>query len=208
MSLDELFNAVVTGEEAKVVELVQAEVNLGTPLATILNDGLIAPLDVVGKKFSEGIFFLPEMLMAAQTVKSGLNLLRPLFPDTSGGGKGTVIMGTVKGDMHDIGKNLVILMMEGAGFKVIDLGVNVDTVVFLNAIRAAQPCVVGISALLTTTMPSMAATVETIKKEIPQTRIMVGGAPVTQAFAEKIGADGYGDNAYEAVQIVRKLMMG
>lgn len=206
MAIEDIFNAVIEFNESKVIELTQAELNTGTDIDTVLNEGLIAPMDAVGKKFSDGELFVPEMLMAAQSMKAGLELLRPLLASGKSKPKGTIIIGTVKGDLHDIGKNLVSMMLEGAGFKVIDLGVDVGAERFIQESRNNEADIVALSALLTTTMPSMESTVASMRQELRQIKIMVGGAPVTQEFAEKINANGYGSDAPGAVEIARKLM--
>ena len=208
MSLDKVYQAVVGMDQAGVVPLVQAELDGGTPVQEILQNGLIAAMDEVGARFSKGEMFVPEMLMAAQVMKAGLELLKPLLTEGEAASEGTVIIGTVKGDLHDIGKNLVAMMLEGAGFEVIDLGVDVDSQAFVNAAKEHAAQVVGLSALLTTTMPAMQETVESLKESGMPVRVMVGGAPVTQEFADKIGAHGYGSDAPSAVNRVRSLMAG
>ena len=206
MAVNDIYAAVLAFDEPKVKELVQAELDAKTEIDTILNEGLIGAMDEVGKQFSEGQLFVPEMLMAAQAMKGGLALLRPLLVETGSKPRGTVIIGTVKGDLHDIGKNLVAMMLEGAGFKVVDLGVDVDTGKFMDAAKENQADLVALSALLTTTMPSMEETVATLKEQGAAIKSMVGGAPVTQEFADKIGADGYSQDAPSAVELARRLM--
>jgi 5-methyltetrahydrofolate--homocysteine methyltransferase len=201
----DIFKAVLAYDEAQVKSLTQAELDAGTDIESILNDGLISAMDVVGKKFSEGELFVPEMLMAAQVMKGGLEILKPHLGSDSAVSKGTVVIGTVKGDLHDIGKNLVAMMMEGAGFNVIDLGVDVDAEKFVAAAKEHNAQVVGLSALLTTTMPAMEATVNAIKEAGINTKTIIGGAPVTQAYADQIGADGYSDDAPGAVELARSL---
>ena len=203
MAIQDIYNAVIEYDKDTAVQFVKAEIDSGTNILTILNEGLIAPLDVVGKRFSAGELFVPEMLRAAHTMKAGLEVLRPLLAGTRSKSKGTIVIGTVKGDQHDIGKNLVILMLEGAGFEVIDLGVDVDVDRFIEAVQKNGADIVGLSALLTTTMPAMEATVATIKEKGLSVKTMVGGAPVTEAFANKIGADGYSEDAPRAVELAR-----
>ncbi|GBC59368.1 methyltransferase [Desulfonema ishimotonii] len=206
MAIQDIFQSVIGFDEAKVKELTQKEVDGGAAIDTILNEGLISAMDEVGAKFSAGDLFVPEMLMAAQAMKGGLEILKPLLADGATESKGTIVIGTVKGDLHDIGKNLVSMMMEGAGFEVVDLGVDVDSDKFVQAVKENNAGVVALSALLTTTMPAMEATVKAIREAGITVKTIVGGAPVTQAFAEQINADGYSDDAPSAVELARKLM--
>ena len=206
MALNDVFQAVLSFNEAKVVELVKVELEAGTEVSTILNDGLIAAMDDVGQKFSAGELFVPEMLMAAQAMKGGLEVLRPLLAGEDTKPRGTVVIGTVKGDLHDIGKNLVAMMMEGAGFTVIDLGVDVEVEKFVAAAKENNADVVALSALLTTTMPAMESCVASLKEQGAGIKSMIGGAPVTQEFADKIGADGYAQDAPGAVALARSLV--
>jgi 5-methyltetrahydrofolate--homocysteine methyltransferase len=171
-----------------------------------LNDGLISAMDEVGERFSAGELFVPEMLMAAQAMKAGLEILKPHLAEGSSQSKGTVIIGTVKGDLHDIGKNLVAMMVEGAGFDVIDLGVDVDSESFVKKAAEKNAHVIALSALLTTTMPAMENTVKAVKEAGMTTQTIIGGAPVTQAFADQIGADGYSADAPGAVKLVKQLV--
>ena len=205
MSLTDIINAVVSLKKDEVVEHVIAEIEAGTPVDDILDKGLIESMDVVGAKFSSGELFVPEMLMAAKAMQAGLEVLKPHLSGDVTAEKGTVLIGTVKGDLHDIGKNLVSIMVEGAGFNVIDLGVDVDAEKFVTEAQTQNADVVCLSALLTTTMPVMAKTVEAIKEAGLKVKTIIGGAPVTQAYAEQIGADGFSDNAPGAVELIRKL---
>jgi 5-methyltetrahydrofolate--homocysteine methyltransferase len=205
MAISDIFQAVLSFNEAQVVELVKAELDSGTEVGSILNDGLIGAMDEVGGKFSAGELFVPEMLMAAQAMKGGLEILRPLLTGEDTQSRGTVVVGTVKGDLHDIGKNLVSMMLEGAGFNVIDLGVDVETEKFVAAAKDHQADLVALSALLTTTMPAMESCVASLKEQGLAVKSMVGGAPVTQDFADKIGADGYAQDAPGAVALAREL---
>jgi len=206
MAIKDIYRLVIDFDPVKLPELVQAEVNAGTDIETILNKGLINGMNEVGKRFSEGILFVPEMLMSAKTMKAGLEVLRPYLTGSGDTSKGTIVLGTVEGDLHDIGKNLVGLMLEGAGFKVIDLGIDVKSRDFAKAAKDNQADLVALSALLTTTMPAMEATVTTLKELGPGFKIMVGGAPVTQSFADGIGADGYSGNAAGAAGQAKKLI--
>jgi 5-methyltetrahydrofolate--homocysteine methyltransferase len=206
MAIEDIFEAVLTFNKAAAAEGVKAELAAGTDISIILDQGLIGALDVVGKKFSEGEMFVPEMLQAARAMKAGLEVLKPYLSSESIASKGTIIIGTVKGDLHDIGKNLVAMMMEGAGFNVVDLGVDVDADKFVKAASEHNADVLGLSALLTTTMPAMENTVAAIKEAGLAVRTIIGGAPVTETFADQIGADGYSDDAPGAVELARKLM--
>ena len=206
MTIQDILNSVVEFNKAAVVENVKAAINYGIPIDEILNKGLIAAMDVVGEKFSSGEIFVPEMLQSAKAMQLGLEVLKPHLAGDALMEKGTVIIGTVKGDLHDIGKNLVTMMVEGAGFNVIDLGVDVDVDKFVSAAQAHNADVVCLSALLTTTMPKMAKTVEALKEAGLKAKTIIGGAPVTHAYAKQIGADGFSDNAPGAVELIRKLI--
>jgi 5-methyltetrahydrofolate--homocysteine methyltransferase len=210
MSIQEIYDAVMEYEEDDVAELVQAEVDAGTDIDKILNDGMISALDVIGEKFSAGTLFVPEMLMAAEAVQAGLKILRPLLIHSNAKSSGTVILGTVKGDLHDIGKNLVGMMFEGSGFKLIDLGVDVDPEQFISAAQENDADIIALSGLLTTSMPEMEKTVAAIreanKNRNLNVKVMVGGPPVNAEFAKKIGADGYSSDAPTAVEDARTLM--
>lgn len=206
MSMNDIYNAVINLDGTNIVQLIDEELMVGGDVQAILNEGLIAPMDEVGRLFSEGVIFVPEMLLAAKTMKTGLNILRPLLLANETKAKETVIIGTVKGDLHDIGKELVCMMIEGAGFNVVDIGVDKDEDSFLAAVKSNNANLVGLSALLTTTMPCMELTVAALKKANLGVKVMVGGAPVTQEFADKIGADGYAEDAGEAVVLARKLI--
>ncbi|MCB8815919.1 corrinoid protein [Desulfosporosinus shakirovi] len=205
MSVQTIYDAVIEFNIDKVVSLVEAEIKIGTDVSEILSNGLIGAMDEVGQRYSEGEFFVPEMLMAAKAMKAGLEVLKPLLSHGESEKKGTIIIGTVKGDLHDIGKNLVSMMMEGAGFEVYDLGVDVDTEKFLATAKEKKADVICMSALLTTTMPFMEVTVKAIREQGLSFKTMVGGAPVSEDFAKKIGADGWSTDAPGAVETARKL---
>lgn len=196
------------GNYEEVPKLVQEALNAQISPANILSDGLVAGMDVVGDKFRRDEFFLPEVLISARAMQAGMNVLRPRLVETGVELAGKVILGTVKGDLHDIGKNLVGMLMEGAGFQVIDLGVDVPSEKFVEAMRSNKANILGVSALLTTTMPRMKEVIESLTEAgIRQTvKVMVGGAPVTEKFARDIGADGYAPDAASAVQKVRDLI--
>lgn len=210
MSIQKIYDAVMEYEDEEVAELVQAQVDAGTDIEKILNEGLISALDVIGEKFSAGILFVPEMLMAAEAVQAGLEIVRPLLIDTGAKPVGTVILGTVRGDLHDIGKNLVGMMFEGAGFKLIDLGTDVDPEEFITAAQENDADIIALSALLTTSMPEMEKAVAAIrdanKNRNLNVRTMVGGPPINEEFATKIGADGYSVDAPTAVDDARAFM--
>ena len=205
MAMQEIVDAVLAFDQAKTVRLVEAALDHGTAATTILQDGLIGAMDEVGRRYSEGLFFVPEMLMAAEAMKAGLGVLRPRLSAPEVTPAGTVVIGTVKGDQHDIGKNLVAMMLECAGFKVINLGVDVAPNRFIAMAKRHDALIIAMSALLTTTLPVMQATVASVKRDGGGFKTLVGGAPVTQAFADKIGADGYSPDAAGAVTIARDL---
>jgi 5-methyltetrahydrofolate--homocysteine methyltransferase len=174
----------------------------------VLGLGLVAGMDIVGVDFRDGVLFVPEVLMAANAMKAGMEILRPLLVETGAARIGTMVIGTVKGDIHDIGKNLVAMMMEGAGFEVINLGINNDADKFLEAIKQHQPDIIGMSALLTTTMPYMKVVIDALGEEglRDTVYVMVGGAPVTETFAKAVGADAYGRDAAVAVELAKAFM--
>ena len=203
--LNEMTTALVTCDKDKLVGLVNAALADDIPAGDILNQGLIAGMDIVGEKMENGDMFIPEVLMAAQAMGECVTILKPLLGEDNAARRGNVIIGTVKGDLHDIGKNLVAMMMEGAGFSVVDLGVDIDAEKFVKAAAEHTADVVALSALLTTTMPAMEATIAAIKKAGIGAKIIIGGAPVTEAFANQIGADGYSGDAPGAVELARKL---
>jgi 5-methyltetrahydrofolate--homocysteine methyltransferase len=196
------------GMKDDVAAETQAALDRGYSPQDVLGQGLVAGMDVVGADFRDGVLFVPEVLMAANAMKAGMELLRPLLTETGAEPMGKMVIGTVKGDIHDIGKNLVAMMMEGAGFEVINLGVNNDAQKFIDAIHQHQPEIIGMSALLTTTMPYMKVVIEALKDENLRDKIfvMVGGAPVTETFAMQVGADAYGRDAATAVDLAKAYM--
>ena len=208
VAIKDIYDAVVTFDLGRIAETVQAELESGAEVKTILNDGLIAPLDEVGRRFSQGDLFMPEMLRAANTMKKGLEVLRPRLENAEDLSRGTVVLGTVKGDLHDIGKNLVAMMMESAGLEVHNLGVDIAPEDFVAEIQKKNAQIVCLSALLTTTMPAMKQTVDAIVESglRDQVKIMVGGAPVTQAFADEIGADGFAADAGSASKMAKSFV--
>ena len=201
---DDLYDGLAEEVVASVKELLAR----GMTPYDVLTKGLVAGMDVVGVDFRDGILFVPEVLMAAKAMNAGMDILRPLLAETGAPQIGTMVIGTVKGDIHDIGKNLVGMMMEGAGFNVVNLGINVDADTFIKAIREHQPIILGMSALLTTTMPYMGVVIETLKEQSlrDQLIVLVGGAPLNDAFAEEIGADAYCRDAAIAVETAKKLV--
>ncbi len=207
MSVEKIYEAVLDYDDDAVAELVTAELAAGTDPQKMLDDGLVAALDTVGAQFSEGTLFVPEMLMAADAVKAGLDILRPILSETGVKPIGTVVIGTVKGDLHDIGKNLVSMVLEGAGFRVIDLGTDVEPEKFVDAALEYDADIVALSALLTTSMAAMEKAVGVVSAANTDSnlgvRIIIGGPPVTDDFAAKIGADGYGVDAPGAVDLAR-----
>jgi len=206
--LRELSEAIIKGDRAKAEELTRAAIEARTTPDQIITEGLIAGMQVVGEKFRTNEFYVPEVLIAARAMHASLNLLKPLVAREAVHPVGRVVIGTVRGDLHDIGKSIVAMMLEGAGFEVVDLGVDVAPEKFVEAVRANQVDMVAMSALLTTTMPAMKATIAALDSAGLRTRVkvMVGGAPVTQEYADEIGADGYGSDATSAVDIARRLL--
>ncbi len=204
--LKALYTAVVDGDARAATAETQGALAAGLPAEVILNEGLITAMGEVGDRFEQGDYYLPEMLVSAQAMKSSLALLRPLLAERKIEAIGRVVLGTVQGDLHDIGKNLVGMMLEGAGFEVVDLGVDVAPEKFVSAASGAQ--VVGLSALLTTTMPGMQRVVAALQEAglRDRVKVLVGGAPVTQDFADEIGADGYSADASSAVRKVKALL--
>ena len=200
----------VAGQADRVLPLVCAALVDGTPATDILQDGLIAAMDVVGRRFEHGDCFIPEMLLSARVMKGAVELLRPHLVAAHVQAVGRVVMGTVQGDVHDIGKNLVGMMLEGAGFEVIDLGNDVPPARFVEGVAQHRPDFVGLSAMLTTTMPNMGRTIAALKGAGLRTgvRVVVGGAPVTAAFAREIGADLYAATATEAAERLRGVARG
>ena len=201
---DDLYDGLADEVVASVNELLAREM---TPY-DVLTNGLVAGMQIVGTDFRDGILFVPEVLMAAKAMKAGMKILRPLLVETGAPQMGTIVIGTVKGDIHDIGKNLVSMMMEGAGFNVINLGINTDVDAFLNAIHEHKPDILGMSAMLTTTMPYMGVVIEALEQQglRDDLLVLVGGAPLNDAFAEDIRADAYCRDAAVGVETAQKLL--
>ena len=210
--MDALFEKIaerlIVGKIDEVKELSQQALDQGASPRDIIDKGLLAGMDVVGKRFKAGDMFIPEVLLCARCMHGSMDILKPLLSEADAAGVGIYLIGTVEGDLHDIGKNLVSMMLQGAGFEVIDLGTNITPQQFVDAVTEHKPTILGLSALLTTTMPKMEETINALKEAglRDQVKIMAGGAPVTQAFVEEIGADAYGANAASATEKAKELM--
>ena len=206
--LKPLYDAILNGQQKPAVAGVQAALDAGVDPIVILNEGMIAAMKQVGKLFEDGEYFVPEMLIAARAMQSGLALLKPRLVQADYKPVGKIVMGTVKGDLHDIGKNLVAMMLEGAAFEIIDLGVDVSPEKFIAAVKTHQPQLIGMSALLTTTMPNMKTTIDALAAAglREQVKVLIGGAPVTDAYAKLIGADAYAPDASRAASIAKSLI--
>ena len=202
---DQLFDSIVEGEIESAPRLVQAALDAGVSPGDLLRDCMIPAMRETGALFEDGEYFVPQMLMSARAMQAGLEILKPRLAETGVEPIGKVVMGTVQGDMHSIGKNLVIMMLEGVGFEVIDLGVDVKPMRFVEAVQAHKPDVVGLSALLTTTMPQLQVTIQTLREAgaLEGVKVMVGGAPVTPEFAQNIRADGFAPDASQAAELAR-----
>ena len=204
--LKALADAIIKGDQGTATDITTAAIGEGVGPKTVLDEGLVAGMAVIGKRFKDGEVFIPEVLIAARAMKSAMTILEPELAKAGVEPVGRCILGTVKGDLHDIGKNLVAMMLKGAGFDVIDLGVDVPPETFVEKAKEGTVHMVGMSALLTTTMPAMEKTVASLKEAGVEAKIFVGGAPVTQSYADKIGADGYAPNAAEAVTVAKTLV--
>jgi len=201
---DDLYDGL--GEE--IIEGTTILLDRGWGPDKVLQDALVEGMRIVGVDFRDGILFVPEVLLAANAMKAGMNILRPLLAETGAESIGKVVIGTVKGDIHDIGKNLVAMMLEGAGFEVVDLGINTDADAFCAALEEHQPDILGMSALLTTTMPYMKVVIDAFQNEpdLANVKLVIGGAPVNRMFADEIGADGYGPDAPSSVEMFQRFM--
>lgn len=206
--LGKLYEAILTGDQATAVAITRQAIEEQVDPQVLINEAMIPAMNEAGRRFECEEYFVPELLLAARAMKSALELIRPLLSQTGAKPVGRVVIGTVKGDLHDIGKNLVASMLEGGGFEVIDLGADVPAEKFVQAVREKQPDLVCMSALLTVTMPAMKTTIEALKAAglRDRVKIMVGGAPVTEEYARQIGADGYAENASRAVVAARQLI--
>jgi len=208
MSYEDLCNAVINGDEDKVKELTQKMLDAGNKPLDIINKGLIAGMDIVGPRFKNGEMFVPEVLMAAKAMSSGIEMVKPLMSSDDIPSIGKVVIGTVEGDLHDIGKNLVAMMLESSGFTVVNAGVDITADKFVDFAQKENADIVAMSALLTTTMVKMEETIEALKEAgiRDKVKVIIGGAPISQEFSDKIGADGYAPDAASATELCKKLL--
>jgi 5-methyltetrahydrofolate--homocysteine methyltransferase len=202
-----IYSSIIDGEQVEAANSVKKALELGINPETILNDGMLAAMKEVGRLFEEGEYYVPEMLVSARAMQAGMILLKPHLVSADVKGSGKVVAGTVQGDLHDIGKNLVCMMLEGAAFEIIDLGSDVSPAKYVEAVKEHKADLVAMSALLTTTMPNMKATIDALKEAglRDQVKVMVGGAPLSTKYAEEIGADGYAPDASRAVALAKSL---
>jgi len=207
--LKQLYDAVVSGDANGSRTITQQALAEGTDPLTLVNQYMVPAMDEVGRRFEANEYFVPELLISARAMKAALELIRPLLTARGDEPAGRVAIGTVKGDLHDIGKNLVASLLEGGGFEVIDLGVNVSPEKFIETVKEKNANIVAMSALLTTTMPSMKTTIEALKQAgvRDKVKVLIGGAPITQKYADEIGADGYSENAVGAVALAKKAVV-
>ena len=205
---EKIYQAILNGEREAAITAVEEAIGAKISAEKILKEGMMPAMSEAGRLFEEGEYFVPELLIAARAMQGGMEVLRPLLVAEDVEPIGKIVMGTVKGDLHDIGKNLVGMMLEGAGFEVVDLGTDVDPEKFVEAVRANQATLVGMSALLTTTMTNMPAVIEALKAAglRNQVKVMIGGAPITNAYARQIGADGYAPDASQAAKLALSLV--
>ena len=203
--LQDIAENLMKGKANDVKALVEQALGEGSAPGDVLNDGLLAGMSVIGERFKKNEVYVPEVLIAARAMKAGMEILQPKLAAAGVEPIGVAVVGTVKGDLHDIGKNLVCMMLEGAGFKVVDAGIDCDPQKFIDAAKESNAAVIGISALLTTTMTNMKAVVDAVKASDLDAKVMIGGAPVTQAFCDEIGADGYAPDAASAADLAKTL---
>jgi len=208
MSYQDICDAVVNGNEAKVKELTQKLIDAGSNPLDVINKGLIAGMDIVGPRFKNGEMFVPEVLMAAKAMGAGADIVKSVMADDEMPSVGTLVIGTVEGDLHDIGKNLVAMMVKNTGFKVVNLGVDKPAEEFVKAVKELNPDIVAMSALLTTTMSKMKDVIEALKEAglRDKVKVIIGGAPVSKSFADDIGADGYAPDAGSAAELCKELV--
>ncbi|UCB46805.1 MAG: corrinoid protein [Spirochaetota bacterium] len=204
--LNELKNSIIEGNEEKAKEITTKLLTEGKNPKEVLDNGLVAGMDVVGQQFKAYEIYLPEVIMSATAMKSAMDLLKPHLSKTEAATMGTVVMATIEGDVHDIGKNLVSMMLEGAGFNIVDLGVDVPVEKIIDAAQEQNADLVGISALLTTTMLAMEPVIKMIREKNMKVKVMVGGAPITKEYADKIGADGFAPDALRAISLAKQLL--
>lgn len=206
--MSKITETLMEGDGETLVQLVSEALEQGRAAVDILNDDLIGGMDLIGEKMGSGEMFIPEVLMTAHAMGMAVEILKPLLGDGEASSAGKIVIGTVKGDLHDIGKNLVVMMLESAGFEVIDLGVDVEPEIFVDAIKDNQPDILGLSALLTTTMPMLKKTVETVMNSGLRNsiKIIIGGAPVSQKYADEIGVDGYAPDAGSASKLAKAML--
>lgn len=206
--LKSVLEAVVDGDVQEVTESTEKAVAAGIKPLEILNEGLVKGIEVVGERFAEGDYFLPDLILGAKAMDAGISVIEPLLTSEKREFLGRVVMGTVEGDLHDIGKNIVIMMLKSSGFEVYDLGVDVPSKVFVDKVKELKPQVIGISALLTTTVNKQREVIELLQEEglREQVKVIIGGAPINQAWSDKIGADGYGEDALSAVSLCKNLL--
>jgi len=208
-SLDSVYEGIMDGDIAQTPVIVQTALDAGIAPDRILNEGMISAMTEVGRLFESGDYYVPEMLISARAMKAGLEVLQPYLMESGVKPIGKVVIGTVQGDLHDIGKNLVSMMLEGAGFEIVDLGTNVQPDVFVTAVTRHKPNIVALSALLTTTMPMIKTTIEAMRTAnvLGSTKVIVGGAPVTTDYAREIGADGHAPDASQAASLAKSLVV-
>lgn len=204
--VEEIKQLVIDGEDEEILDLIKEAIDNGVELTDIVNGGLIEAMNIIGPMMASGELFVPEVLMSADTMQVGLNYIKPLLKDGDLKSLGTVVIGTVEGDLHDIGKNLVAMLLESSGFNVINIGIDQSPQAFVDAIEANNADIVGLSALLTTTMPAMRDTVKLIREKGLNVKVAVGGAPVSKEFADEIGADGYSDDGPGAVALCKEFI--
>ncbi len=204
--LKALADSIIKGDQAQALEITKMALSEGTGAKKVLNEGLIAGMDVVGDRFKKNEVYIPEVLIAARAMKTAMEVLEPELVKAGVEPIGRFLIGTVQGDLHDIGKNLVAMMLKGAGFEIVDLGVDISPDAFVEQAKSTGVNLIGMSALLTTTMPSMETTIKALKDARIDAKIMIGGAPVTQGYADKIGADAYSPDAASAVETAKNLV--
>ena len=203
-----IFDSIVKGNRIATLDAIQAALDAGAPVNQIINEGMIAAMGEVGQRFEAGQFYIPEMLVAARAMQAGMNAVKPYLTEDEVQVAGKVVLGTVSGDLHDIGKNLVSVMLEGAGFQIVDLGTDVPAARFVEAVREHQPDILAMSALLTTTMTNLKTVIDALQAAGVRegVKVLVGGAPITEAYAQQVGADGYAPDASRAVGVAKELV--